>query len=129
MPDVTAVPESKFVKLDGREFRESGMLFVINDLFMWPLGLAFGVTWDPATGVYNITINRLEPSETIEDDPNSPEALFESVQLYDRLAKWIHERMKAMEPTERESGLVRLARHRTLEKLMFDYWTALGEKK
>ena len=69
MPDVTAVPESKFVKLDGREFRESGMLFVINDLFMWPLGLAFGVTWDPATGVYNITINRLEPSETIEDDP------------------------------------------------------------
>ena len=37
--------------------------------------------------------------------------------------------MKAMEPTERESGLVRLARHRTLEKLMFDYWTALGEKK
>ena len=58
----------KFTGEDIREFRESGLLYLVNEQFFWPLGLALAVTRNDDGG-YEPTIQVLstDPPERIED--------------------------------------------------------------
>lgn len=52
-----------------RELRESGLLWEVNRLVFWPLGMALQVTYDSDTDIYedNLYVKQVDPPETIVD--------------------------------------------------------------
>lgn len=84
---------SEWGKFSPRELRESGLLWEVNRLVLWPLGLALTVSYDPETDIYSdeLFIQQIEPAETIVDGIESPDSDHPAI----RYAAWASKRRVA----------------------------------
>lgn len=87
--------------MSAQEFLESGLLYYVNSLLLWPLGVALTVPLrSDGSMKYRLGVVTIEPAETIaEGDAEG------STAARDAASRWIARRLAMMPVDERAKAL------------------------